>query len=144
MSECNRSILPKKDQKGRYFSTVRVKSSVSRVTLTRESGIDISEFLNKRCNKYIRKSLEKNINDLCNRSREYGYLGARIDKVSGGGTSAQMRSLTQALGTAVSFINEESRKDMKAKGYTTRDGRRVESKKPGKRKSRKEQQFSAR
>lgn len=64
--------------------------------------------------------------------------------LDGGGVKGQAEALRLAITRALMQIDPESRKEMKAAGFVTRDPREVERKKPGQPKARKRFQFSKR
>ncbi len=64
--------------------------------------------------------------------------------LDGGGVKGQAEALRLAISRALIKIDPESRKELKAAGFLTRDPREVERKKPGRPKARKRFQFSKR
>ena len=64
--------------------------------------------------------------------------------LDGGGTKGQAEALRLAITRAMMEIDPESRPQLKAAGFVTRDPREVERKKPGQPKARKRFQFSKR
>ncbi len=64
--------------------------------------------------------------------------------LDGGGPSGQAEALRLAISRALVNIDPESRSQLKAAGFLTRDPREVERKKPGQPKARKRFQFSKR
>jgi small subunit ribosomal protein S9 len=64
--------------------------------------------------------------------------------LDGGGIKGQAEALRLAITRALMKIDPESRKELKAAGFVTRDPREVERKKPGQPKARKRFQFSKR
>lgn len=64
--------------------------------------------------------------------------------LDGGGPKGQAEALRLAISRALLVIDAESRKELKAAGFLTRDPREVERKKPGQPKARKRFQFSKR
>ncbi len=64
--------------------------------------------------------------------------------LSGGGPKGQAEALRLAISRALVEIDAESRSQLKAAGFLTRDPREVERKKPGQPKARKRFQFSKR
>ena len=64
--------------------------------------------------------------------------------LDGGGPKGQAEAARLAIARALIEINAESRKELKAAGFLTRDPREVERKKPGQPKARKRFQFSKR
>jgi small subunit ribosomal protein S9 len=64
--------------------------------------------------------------------------------LGGGGFKGQSEALRLAITRALIKINAEDKPALKAEGFTTRDPREVERKKPGRPKARKRFQFSKR
>lgn len=64
--------------------------------------------------------------------------------VSGGGIKGQAEAIRLGVSRALTELNEEYRPGLKHAGFLTRDPRKVERKKPGKKKARKSTQFSKR
>jgi len=64
--------------------------------------------------------------------------------LDGGGFKGQAEALRLAIARALIKIDAESKPALKAEGFTTRDPRQVERKKPGRPKARKRFQFSKR
>lgn len=64
--------------------------------------------------------------------------------LDGGGPKGQAEALRLAISRALVEIDAETRKELKAAGFLTRDPREVERKKPGQPKARKRFQFSKR
>ena len=64
--------------------------------------------------------------------------------VDGGGINGQAEAVRLGITRALIEMNEENRSPLKHAGLVTRDSRRVERKKPGKKKARKSSQFSKR
>jgi len=64
--------------------------------------------------------------------------------LDGGGPKGQAEALRLAITRALMVVDAESRKELKAAGFVTRDPREVERKKPGQPKARKRFQFSKR
>lgn len=64
--------------------------------------------------------------------------------LDGGGIKGQAEALRLAITRALMQIDPETRKELKAAGFVTRDPREVERKKPGQPKARKRFQFSKR
>jgi small subunit ribosomal protein S9 len=64
--------------------------------------------------------------------------------LNGGGPKGQAEALRLAITRALMEIDAESRPQLKAAGFVTRDPREVERKKPGQPKARKRFQFSKR
>ncbi|MEA1877892.1 MAG: 30S ribosomal protein S9 [Bacteroidota bacterium] len=64
--------------------------------------------------------------------------------LDGGGVKGQAEALRLAIARALVKIDPESKKELRANGFITRDPRVVERKKPGRPKARKRFQFSKR
>jgi len=64
--------------------------------------------------------------------------------LEGGGIRGQAEALRLGITRALIKIDEENKKVLKSNGFTTRDPREVERKKPGRPKARKRFQFSKR
>lgn len=64
--------------------------------------------------------------------------------VDGGGVTGQAEAIRLGLSRALIETNEEFRSPLKRAGFLTRDARKVERKKYGKKKARKSTQFSKR
>jgi len=64
--------------------------------------------------------------------------------LDGGGVKGQAEALRLAIARALVKIDPESKKELRANGFMTRDPRVVERKKPGRPKARKRFQFSKR
>jgi small subunit ribosomal protein S9 len=67
-----------------------------------------------------------------------------VAKTLGGGYSAQADALRHGISRALVAYDEQFRTILKPHGLLTRDSRKVERKKPGKRKARRSPQFSKR
>jgi len=67
-----------------------------------------------------------------------------IVDVSGGGLRGQSGAIRHGLARALLHVSEAFRKSLKSAGLLTRDSRMVESKKYGRRKARRGQQYSKR
>lgn len=65
-------------------------------------------------------------------------------RVNGGGLTGQADAVRMGLARAIVEHDEELRPALKARGFLTRDPRKVERKKPGQPKARKRFQFSKR
>ncbi len=64
--------------------------------------------------------------------------------VKGGGLNSQAEAIRHGLARALEDYNEDYRKKLKAAGYLTRDDRKKERKKPGKRGARRSPQWRKR
>ena len=65
-------------------------------------------------------------------------------KVNGGGVTGQAEAIRMGLARALTEVDAENRSPLKKEGLLTRDARKVERKKYGKKKARKSSQFSKR
>lgn len=65
-------------------------------------------------------------------------------KLEGGGYTGQSDALRLGIARALVEVNPELRKELKSRGFLTRDARRVERKKYGLRKARRAPQFTKR
>ncbi|MBW7954340.1 30S ribosomal protein S9 [Candidatus Gracilibacteria bacterium] len=65
-------------------------------------------------------------------------------KVAGSGISAQVQAIKHGLSRALAEKSEDFKKSLKEAGFLTRDARKVERKKPGKKKARKSPSWSKR
>ncbi len=65
-------------------------------------------------------------------------------KVNGGGVTGQAEAIRMGLARALTQVDAENRSPLKKEGLLTRDARKVERKKYGKKKARKSSQFSKR
>jgi small subunit ribosomal protein S9 len=76
-----------------------------------------------------------------------GLVGKEYDisvNVEGGGITGQAEAIRLGISRALIEVNEENRPPLKKAGLLTRDARKVERKKYGKKKARKSSQFSKR
>lgn len=64
--------------------------------------------------------------------------------VEGGGIKGQAEAVRLGITRALVMLNAENKPALKKEGFTTRDSRMVERKKPGRRKARRRFQFSKR
>jgi small subunit ribosomal protein S9 len=65
-------------------------------------------------------------------------------KVLGGGPTGQAEAIRLGISRALLLIKEDFKKDLKVRGYLTRDPREVERKKPGLKKARRAPQWKKR
>lgn len=130
------------------YSTGKRKSSIARVYLKEGSGIiNINNSLNYfgNFNKY---------NEIVKKTLSLLNLSDKIDLtifVTGGGLNGQAEAIRHGINKALVIFdkdNEESelsyKKILKKMGFLTRDSRKVERKKVGRRKARKKEQYSKR
>ncbi len=130
------------------YSTGKRKTSIARVFLKEGSGeITINEHKispeeNNKTLMIIKKTLTT-VN-----------MDNKIDlkiTVKGGGTTGQIDAIKHGISKALVILNEKNtdeepsfRKKLKKLGLLTRDSRKVERKKVGRRKARKKEQYSKR
>ncbi|MYE60944.1 MAG: 30S ribosomal protein S9 [Candidatus Dadabacteria bacterium] len=125
-----------------YNGTGRRKTSIARVWLRRGSG---SITVNKKSvEEYFPREVwqikAREPLSVTDTSMEYDVMG----RVKGGGLTGQAGAMSHGLARALLKANESLRKKLKVSGLLKRDPRMVESKKYGKRKARRGQQFSKR
>lgn len=125
-----------------YNGTGRRKTSVARVWLKPGNGnftINKSEL-----NKYFpRESWQIHISEPLELTATKGKFDIKVS-VKGGGLTGQAGAIRHGLARALLKSDETLRKKLKVAGFLKRDPRMVESKKYGKRKARRGQQFSKR
>jgi|TARA_B100001142_G_scaffold71730_1_gene72438 small subunit ribosomal protein S9 len=126
----------------KYYATGRRKNSIAKVWLTKGDGQII---INKRGVKeyfprefWVNNALEAL--DVTGTSKDFNFNIS----VLGGGLTGQSGAVRLGISKAILLYNESFRSKLKPKGLLTRDSRMVESKKYGKKKARKGQQFSKR
>ena len=126
----------------KYYATGRRKNSIAKVWLTKGDGQII---INKRGVKeyfprefWVNNALEAL--DVTGTSKDFNFNIS----VLGGGLTGQSGAVRLGISKAILLYNESVRSKLKPKGLLTRDSRMVESKKYGKKKARKGQQFSKR
>lgn len=64
--------------------------------------------------------------------------------VSGGGVTGQADAIRHGIAKGMVEMDQDFRKSLKPRGFLTRDSRKVERKKPGKRKARRSPQWAKR
>ena len=125
-----------------FNGTGRRKTSVARVWLKSGKG----NFLinNKKLEEYFpRESWQIHVNEPLEVTETKGQYDIVVN-VQGGGLTGQAGAIRHGLSRALLQSNETLRKKLKVAGFLKRDPRMVESKKYGKRKARRGQQFSKR
>ncbi len=126
----------------KYYATGRRKKSIAKVWLTKGEGQiqvnkrDIKEY-------FPRDSWVKNATEALDITETNNDFNFNIS-VLGGGLTGQSGAIRLGISRALLLYNESFRSKLKPKGLLTRDSRMVESKKYGKRKARRGQQFSKR
>lgn len=125
-----------------YNGTGRRKTSIARVWLRRGNG---SITVNKKSvEEYFPREVwqikAREPLSVTDTSMEYDVMV----RVNGGGLTGQAGAVSHGLARALLKANESLRRKLKVSGLLKRDPRMVESKKYGKRKARRGQQFSKR
>ena len=132
----------KPDFKDSQYATGRRKQSVARVWVKKGSG---KIFVNgKQMNDYFKRpvhqiSVVRPLNEI-NASDQYDVKC----NVKGGGLSGQAGAIIHGLARALVSIDSNLKKTLKKNKFVTRDSRKVERKKYGRRKARRSFQFSKR
>ena len=125
-----------------FNGTGRRKTSVARVWL--KPGKGSFKVNNRELNDYFPREswqiLAKEPLEITESDGQYDILV----NVQGGGLSGQAGAVRHGLSRALLQSNDTLRKKLKVAGLLRRDSRMVESKKYGKRKARRGQQFSKR
>ena len=125
-----------------YYATGRRKTSSARVYLQKGKGIisvndtNLDEYFGRKVAQMLVKQ-----------PLELVELSEKVDikvKVKGGGSFGQAGAIRHGISRALTLFDEELRPQLKKAGLLTRDPRRVERKKPGLVKARKNKQFSKR
>ena len=137
-------MVTKKSEGKKYLanSVGRRKSSVARIYLTEGSGQikinkrDIRDYFPKATNRYV-------INQPLNLLKLSNQFDLNIN-VKGGGTTGQAGAIRHGIARVLVEIDSNSRPELKAAGFLTRDARKVERKKAGLAGARKQFQFSKR
>ena len=132
----------KLDLLGRSYSTGKRKASIARVWLKRGSGL--VKINGKEESKYFSSKAHR---ILLNQPLVLSDRKSEIDitcTVVGGGLSGQAGAIRHGIARALVNFEPDLRKNLKDKGFLTRDSRVVERKKYGKAKARRSYQFSKR
>jgi small subunit ribosomal protein S9 len=130
------------DAQGRIYATGKRKSSVARVWVKPGSGKIIVN--DKMMNTYFPLGFSQDVIlfplKKCNRMDQYDVWCT----VKGGGVSGQAGAVRHGISLALLRSEADLRGTLKKEGLLTRDSRRVERKKPGRKKARRSFQFSKR
>ena len=125
-----------------YWGTGRRKTSVARVRIRPGTGqVQINK---KKLSDYF--AIERDRNRVLAPLRSTNMLG-RVDvfvNVRGGGTTGQAGAVLMGLARALLTMDESLEPLLRSDGYLSRDPRKVERKKYGRRKARRSFQFSKR
>jgi small subunit ribosomal protein S9 len=125
-----------------FNGTGRRKTSVARVWL--KPGKGIFKVNNRELNEYFpRESWQIQARKPLEITETDGQYDILVN-VQGGGLTGQAGAVRHGLSRALLQSNDTLRKKLKVAGLLRRDSRMVESKKYGKRKARRGQQFSKR
>ena len=142
-------VLPFKMDKEAVYATGKRKTSIARLWLKKGKGtflvnkLDINLYFNRNA-----KSQEKSI--YTSKANEPLSVVGEEEKfdvictVSGGGKTGQVEAIRHAVAKALRIVNEEYKLTLRKHSLLTRDARKVERKKYGRRKARKLCQFSKR
>lgn len=125
-----------------YYATGRRKSSSARVFLKKGNGNIIVN--NKPLDEYFGRETSRMI---VRQPLEAIDSLASFDlfvTVSGGGSTGQSGAIRHGVARALVNYDESNKATMRARGFLTRDARKVERKKVGLRKARRAVQFSKR
>lgn len=130
------------DKGGIHWGLGRRKSSVARVRLLPGDG---KILINKReLESYFTQTQDRNAVTAPLEATESRRMWDMMVNVRGGGPSGQSGAIRLGLARALVSINESLEATLRDAGYLTRDARRVERKKFGRRKARRGFQFSKR
>jgi small subunit ribosomal protein S9 len=137
-----RAPVVKLEGDSRYLATGKRKSSIARVILLPGNGrVEVNR---RDLEEYFPRSLHQTM------ARQplvtTGYDGT-VDvqvRVHGGGVSGQAGAVRHGIARALCEIDPELRRELKRRGFLTRDARRKERRKAGLKKARKRPQFSKR
>lgn len=125
-----------------FNGTGRRKTSVARVWL--KPGKGSFKVNNRELNEYFpRESWQIQVREPLELTETDGQYDILVN-VQGGGLTGQAGAVRHGLSRALLQSNDTLRKKLKVAGLLRRDSRMVESKKYGKRKARRGQQFSKR
>ncbi len=126
----------------RYLATGKRKSSIARVTIMPGDGK--FEINRRTLQEYFPRPLHQAtaLQPLSVSGYE-GTVDVRVN-VKGGGIGGQAGAVRHGIARALTEIDPELRKELKRRGYLTRDARAKERRKAGLKKARKRPQFSKR
>jgi len=131
---------------GEYFYAVgKRKTAVAQVRIYPEGKGDGKNLVNgKVWEEYfpLKRLAEAAISPLTVSGQE-GKFSVSV-KVNGGGVNAQAEAVRLGVSRALVVFQEDLKKALRAHGFLTRDARKVERKKPGKKKARRSPQWAKR
>jgi small subunit ribosomal protein S9 len=126
----------------RYLATGKRKRSIARVIITPGDGK--FEINRRSLQEYFPRELHQTTAlQPLNVSGYEGTLDVRVN-VQGGGIGGQAGAIRHGIARALTEIDPELRKELKRRGFLTRDARVKERRKAGLKKARKRPQFSKR
>jgi small subunit ribosomal protein S9 len=126
----------------RYLATGKRKRSIARVTITPGDGK--FEINRRPLQEYFPRPLHRaTALQPLNASGYEGTVDVRVN-VHGGGIGGQAGAIRHGIARALTEIDPELRKELKRRGFLTRDARVKERRKAGLKKARKRPQFSKR
>lgn len=134
--------VQKIDEHGRSYGTGRRKDSVARVWLKRGSG-QVTVNGRDQTIYFARPTQRMILNQPFEKTAREGQFDV-ICTVSGGGLSGQAGAVRHGIARALCNFEPELRPELKKAGHLTRDARKVERKKYGKRKARRSRQWNKR
>jgi small subunit ribosomal protein S9 len=126
----------------RYIATGKRKASIARVTITPGDGK--FEINRRELKEYFPRPLHQStaLQPLTVSGYE-GTVDVRVN-VQGGGIGGQAGAIRHGIARALTEIDPELRRELKRRGFLTRDARVKERRKAGLKKARKRPQFSKR
>lgn len=136
------SIKAADKKAGRFYATGKRKSSTARVWMTKGKGLftvngeTLEEYFGRPTSQML-------IMQPLQEVEAAGKFDINV-RVIGGGKSGQAGAVRHGLAKALTEIDEGNRTPLKKLGFLTRDARKVERKKYGRRKARRSPQFSKR
>ncbi len=133
---------PQIDSHGRAYATGRRKRSVARVWIKPGSG-RFSINGRSAADYFMRPVLQMMVNQPFERANRQGQFDVYCT-VTGGGLAGQAGAIRHGVAWALSHYEPALRTTLKGEGFLTRDSRKVERKKYGRRKARRSFQFSKR
>lgn len=141
-AEERREYKQKLDKLGRAYATGKRKDAIARVWIKPGKGsinVNGKDWVQYFGRPTLRMVLIQPL-EVMKRLGQYDIMC----KVVGGGLSGQAGAIRHGIGKALLNFEPELQKDLRQGGFLTRDSRRVERKKYGRKKARKSFQFSKR
>ena len=129
--------------KGKYISVVgKRKTSTARIRLYK-NGKGIIIVNNKKVNEYFANNITNIVRQPIKLTGHLRDMDFSIS-VKGGGKIGQAEAIRNGISKGLIKFDEDLKLLIKAKGWTTRDARKKERKKPGLKKARRAPQWSKR